>query len=73
LDVAHLYTAGHRVIGVRTGNRASVQALWSAVAEGFRPVIDRAYPLSDAPEAHRYLQSGEEFGRVLLGVPQGAC
>jgi NADPH:quinone reductase-like Zn-dependent oxidoreductase len=30
------------------------------------PVIDRAFPLSEAPEAIRYLESGRAFGKVVL-------
>jgi NADPH:quinone reductase len=31
-----------------------------------RVVIDRRFPLADAAEAHRYIESRESFGRVLL-------
>jgi NADPH:quinone reductase-like Zn-dependent oxidoreductase len=30
------------------------------------PVIDRAYPLSEASEAIRYLMEGEPQGRVII-------
>jgi zinc-binding alcohol dehydrogenase/oxidoreductase len=30
------------------------------------PIIDRAFRLADAAEAHRYLESGEGFGKVVL-------
>ncbi|MDH3200118.1 MAG: zinc-binding dehydrogenase [Myxococcales bacterium] len=30
------------------------------------PVIDRAYPLSEASEAIRYLMEGEPQGRVVI-------
>jgi NADPH2:quinone reductase len=37
------------------------------VAEGkLEVVIDRTYPLRDAAEAHRYIESRQAFGRVLL-------
>ena len=29
-------------------------------------VIDRTFPLADAAEAHRYIESRRAFGRVLL-------
>jgi NADPH2:quinone reductase len=29
-------------------------------------VIDRRFPLADAAEAHRYIESRRAFGRVLL-------
>src|SRR4051794_10844371 len=32
------------------------------------PVIDRAYPLSDVPEAIRYLEEGHAQGKVVITV-----
>jgi NADPH2:quinone reductase len=38
-----------------------------AVAAGtLKVVIDRTFPLADAAEAHRYIESRQAFGRVLL-------
>ena len=31
-----------------------------------RPVVDRVFPLEDAAEAHRYLESNQSFGKVVL-------
>lgn len=66
LDLHRLYVQGQRIIGVRTGNRASATALWQHVAEGFRPVIDTTFPLSDAAKAHTYVQDDLNLGRVAL-------
>jgi NADPH:quinone reductase-like Zn-dependent oxidoreductase len=30
------------------------------------PVIDRSYPLSDVPEAIRYLEEGHARGKVVI-------
>ena len=30
------------------------------------PVIDRTYPLSEAPEAMRYLQEGHALGKIII-------
>jgi NADPH:quinone reductase-like Zn-dependent oxidoreductase len=32
----------------------------------YRPVIDRAYPLEEAAEAHRYVDTGQKTGNVVL-------
>jgi NADPH:quinone reductase len=37
-----------------------------AAARELRVVIDRTFPLADAAEAHRYIESRRAFGRVLL-------
>jgi NADPH:quinone reductase-like Zn-dependent oxidoreductase len=33
-----------------------------------KPVIDRRYPLSEAPEAIRYLEEGHARGKVVITV-----
>ena len=34
----------------------------------YRPVIDRAYPLEDVAEAHRYVDTQQKVGNVVLTV-----
>ena len=44
-----------------------IARLLERVASGeLRVEIDRVFPLSDAAEAHRYIESRQAFGRVLL-------
>ena len=44
-----------------------VARLLERVASGeLRVAIDRTFPLADAAEAHRYIESRQAFGRVLL-------
>lgn len=46
---------------------ALVAELLGRVASGeLRVVVDRTFPLSEAAEAHRYIESRRAFGRVLL-------
>jgi len=43
--------------------------LWQFVMTGaIRPVIDRTFPLEQAAEAHRYFESGQHAGKVLLRI-----
>ncbi len=37
-------------------------------SEKVTPVIDRTYPLSDTPEAIRYLEEGHARGKVVITV-----
>jgi NADPH:quinone reductase len=79
LDLARLMTRRLTLTGSTLRNRApaekarigrSVEAtVWPWVAEGrLRPVIDRVYPLAEAAEAHRRLESGAHLGKVILRV-----
>ncbi|HTT59972.1 MAG TPA: zinc-binding dehydrogenase [Acidimicrobiales bacterium] len=46
---------------------AQIASILDDVASGeLRVVIDRTYPLSQAAEAHAYIEARESFGRVLL-------
>ncbi|MGD9934326.1 MAG: zinc-binding alcohol dehydrogenase family protein [Dehalococcoidia bacterium] len=47
--------------------RAMVEETIARVATGeLRVAIDRAFPLREAAEAHRYIESRQAFGRVVL-------
>jgi len=37
-------------------------------AGGYRPVVDRVYPLEEAVEANRYVETGQKTGNVVLRV-----
>ena len=46
---------------------AMIDELLARAARGeLQVVIDRTFPLSEAAEAHRYIESRQAFGRVLL-------
>jgi NADPH:quinone reductase-like Zn-dependent oxidoreductase len=43
--------------------------VWPLIESGVvRPVVDRAFPLAEAAEAHRLMESSEHIGKVLLTV-----
>jgi NADPH:quinone reductase-like Zn-dependent oxidoreductase len=55
-------------------NKEDLRFLKQLIESGkLAPVIDRTYPLSETPEAIRYLESGHARGKVVITVPgQGA-
>ena len=45
--------------------------VWPLVEKGeLRPVIDTVFPLGEAAEAHRRMEAGEHFGKIVLTVQQ---
>jgi NADPH:quinone reductase-like Zn-dependent oxidoreductase len=50
-------------------NQADLLALTKLIESGkLTPMIDRTYPLSEAPEAIRYLQEGHARGKIVIRV-----
>jgi NADPH:quinone reductase-like Zn-dependent oxidoreductase len=49
------------------GNLKSV--IWPFIESGeIRPQIFAVFPFSDAPEAHRLMESGHHIGKIVLRV-----
>jgi NADPH:quinone reductase-like Zn-dependent oxidoreductase len=52
-----------------SSSRQDLETLGELLASGqVQPVIDRTYPLSDVPEALRYLEQGHARGKVVITV-----
>src|SRR5918998_2473047 len=50
-------------------NKEDLQSLMQLIEAGkLTPVIDRTYPLSEVPEALRYLEEGHARGKVVISV-----
>jgi putative PIG3 family NAD(P)H quinone oxidoreductase len=44
-----------------------VRSVWPFVESGqLRPVMDRSFPLADAPDAHRRMEAGDHVGKIVL-------
>jgi alcohol dehydrogenase len=53
----------------RQSNGKKLGELMKIVESGaIKPVIDRAFPLAEVAEAHRYLETGRAKGKVVLSV-----
>ena len=51
------------------GTKNEVRRVMKLVAAGrLKPIVDRVFPLAEAAAAHAYLESGAQFGKVVLTV-----
>jgi NADPH:quinone reductase-like Zn-dependent oxidoreductase len=68
LDMRSLYTKSQSVIGVRTHTEAGLDGFWRLAQGGMEARVDKVFPLEQVVEAHRYVESERNFGRVLVTV-----
>jgi D-arabinose 1-dehydrogenase-like Zn-dependent alcohol dehydrogenase len=60
---------GLRIQGVIVGSRAMLQAaLQAAALNRIAPVVDRVFAFDDAPDALRYMETGEKIGKIVIRV-----
>jgi NADPH:quinone reductase-like Zn-dependent oxidoreductase len=69
IDLRVLFARQLSLLGSYMGVKSELITVLKLVASGhLKPVIDRTFPLAACAEAHRYLESGEQFGKVVLAV-----
>ena len=69
VTLGRLFLRWQRIIGTTMGSRDEFQDMLAfAKRHQVRPVIDRAFALSDGVAALAYLDRGEQFGKVVLDV-----
>jgi zinc-binding alcohol dehydrogenase/oxidoreductase len=57
------------LLGSSMGTSTDFEGAYDLVAAGATPVIDEVFPLSETRAAHERLESGEQFGKILLSIP----
>lgn len=69
IDLRYLFTRQLSILGSYMGGKAELLSVLALVASGaVKPVIDKIFPLEQAAEAHKRLESREQFGKVVLRV-----
>jgi NADPH:quinone reductase-like Zn-dependent oxidoreductase len=57
------------ILGSTMGTTEDFAGVYDLVASGrVKPLVDRVFPLEEAADAHRHLESGKQFGKVVLTV-----
>jgi NADPH:quinone reductase-like Zn-dependent oxidoreductase len=69
VDLRFLFSRQLSLLGSYMGTKSELHSVMRLVATGrFKPIVDRIFPLSACAEAHAYLESSSQFGKVVLSV-----
>jgi NADPH:quinone reductase-like Zn-dependent oxidoreductase len=69
LDLRFLFSRQLSLLGSYMGVKSELRTIMKLVSAGrLKPVVDRVFPLAEAAAAHTYLESGQQFGKVVLKV-----
>jgi NADPH:quinone reductase-like Zn-dependent oxidoreductase len=70
LDLRFLFSRQLSLLGSYMGVKSELHTIMKLVSGGrLKPVVDRVFPLREAAAAHTYLESGQQFGKVVLNLP----
>lgn len=73
VNISALYWNHLTIMGSTMGSQEDFRQMLSAISgAGLRPVIDKAYPLSEARTAQARMEAGEQFGKIVLTVGSDA-
>ncbi|MEQ1474717.1 MAG: zinc-binding dehydrogenase, partial [Candidatus Acidiferrum sp.] len=69
IDLRVLFARQLSLLGSYMGAKSELVSVMKLVASGhLKPVIDRTFSIESCADAHRYLESGAQFGKVVLSV-----
>jgi len=69
VDLRFLFSRQLSLLGSYMGTKSELHSVMRLVASGrFKPVVDRIFPLATCAQAHAYLESSSQFGKVVLAV-----
>lgn len=67
IQLPHLFIKQQSVLGSTMGPRRALPVIFDGVARGlYRPVVDRALPLSQVARAHELIEAREVVGKLVL-------
>lgn len=69
LNLGPVYFKGQSILGSTMGTRQELRTVLDLMDRGcFLPRVDRVFPMEAIADAHRYLESGEQTGKVVLEI-----
>ena len=67
LDLRFLFSRQLSLLGSYMGVKGELHTIMKLVSGGrLKPIVGRVFPLREAAAAHTYLESGQQFGKVVL-------
>jgi NADPH:quinone reductase-like Zn-dependent oxidoreductase len=58
------------ILGSTMGTKADFEGAFDLVKSGkAKPIVDSVFPLDQARAAHERMESGEQFGKIVLSIP----
>lgn len=67
IDLRFLYSRQLQILGSYMGTMGELHEVLGHVFAGrLKPVVDRAFPLSEIRAAHEYMENSEMFGKIVL-------
>ena len=68
-DLRRVFWNHLRLFAANSGTRQEfLRVLNFFTASQRKPIIDRIFPLKDAPAAHQRLEAGKQFGKIVLSI-----
>ena len=69
VNVAAIFSQNLKISGITVGSRTHFEEMSRAVVQNdIHPVIDKRFPLAQAQEAFRLMQSASHFGKIVLDI-----
>jgi NADPH:quinone reductase-like Zn-dependent oxidoreductase len=67
IDLRHLFARNLTLLGSYMGTMGELHEVLQHVFAGrLKPVVDRAFPLSDLRAAHEYMEHSQMFGKIVV-------
>jgi NADPH:quinone reductase-like Zn-dependent oxidoreductase len=69
INLTHLFYKHQEIIGSTMATRGELFEILNFVRQKkLKPVIDKEFLLQEVADAHRYMESGKQFGKIILTI-----
>jgi len=69
LNIGPILHGNVRVQGIYVGSVEMFEAMNGAItANQLKPVVDRAFPFKESPQAIKHIESGQHFGKIVISI-----